>query len=67
VGVREVNDAGGGGGGGCRATSVSGDTRGRGSAVAGDWWESRGRRVAIRVVLADALAAGTAAKETGKD
>ena len=50
---------------GSRATSVTGGARG--SAVAGDWWENGGRRVAIGIVLADAQVAGTTAKEIGKD
>ena len=48
---------------GSRTTSVAREARGRGRAVE-DEWESRGRGVAVRVVLRDAEAAGAAAKET---
>lgn len=46
---------------------MTGETRGERRAVVEDGWESRGRRAAIRIVLRDALAAGTTAKETRKD
>ena len=66
MGVSELNDGRCGGVCGSRATSVARETRGRGRAVE-DEWESRGRGVAIRVVLRDAEAPGAAAKETWKN
>jgi len=65
--VGEVNDGRRGGVCGSGTTSVARETRGRARAVVGDEWESRGGRVAIRVVLGDAEAAGAAAKETWKN
>lgn len=67
MGVGELNDGGCVGVCCCRATSMTGVARGRRRVVVEDGWESRGRRVAIRVVLCDTLAAGTTAKEIRKD
>ena len=67
MGVRELNDGRGSGVGGGGATSVTAETKGGRKAVVGDGWESMGRRVVVRVVLRDTLAAGTTTKEIRKD